>query len=287
MAIKSILVPIDGSDRSWEALEASLVVARRFNSHITALLVSESALKSATFVNVSSQLKKTVFAEENATLEAKAEEIQKQVESFGRRRNLAWSETPVKDGRVTISFHHELGEVSDVIVRWSRYHDTVVISRPQQPKGKVRRGRIGSTAEAVLMESGKPVMIVPPGWKPRKTRRALVAWNDSLEASKALSMTLPWLAQMQKVTVVVSRQRKDGGELVQRQLAWHDIKADVEILNRRQLSAGARMLKICDRLECDFLVMGGYSQSRIRQRVFGGVTDHVLANAHVITVMVH
>ena len=100
-------------------------------------------------------------------------------------------------------------------------------------------------------------------------------------------MTLPWLEQMQKVTIVVARRRKSGGEKVRQQLAWHGIKAEVEILNRRSQSAGTRLLNICKKLEGDFLVMGGYSQSRLRQRIFGGVTDHMLAYSGIITVMVH
>ena len=287
MAIKSILVPIDGSERSWEALATALVVARRFNAHIETIYVSESAIQSATFVNVSRSLKDTVLAEEKKSLQEKADGIRAEVESFAKRRNLVFTDSPEDEARITISFSHEFGDVADVLIRCSRYHDTVAISRPSKPGKGVRRARIGSVMEAMLMESGKPVLMVPPGWKARKARHAVIAWNDSLEASRALSMTLPWLEQMAKVTIVVAKMRREGGEHVKEYLAKHGVKADIEILNRRSQSAGARLLKVCEKLDGDFLVMGGFSQSRIRQRIFGGVTDHIMGNSEIITVMVH
>jgi nucleotide-binding universal stress UspA family protein len=287
MAIKSILVPLDGRERSQEALDTALVVARRFGAHISTLHVSESTLKSAGFVSLSSSLRESVLAEEKQSLNQSAQEIRNAVEAFVRRRKLTLASEPSAKNGITISFDHEYGEVNDTLVRWARHHDTVAISRPHKSSDRLRVGAMGSTVEALLMQSGKPVLLVPPQWKARKARHAIVAWNDSLEASKALSMTLPWLEQMKKVTIVVARKRKPGGEKVRQQLAWHGIKADVAILNRRSQSAGSRLLKICEKLEGDFLVMGGYSQSRLRQRIFGGVTDHMLAHSGIITVMVH
>jgi nucleotide-binding universal stress UspA family protein len=287
MAIKSILVPLDGRDRSQEALATALVVARRFGAHISTLHVSESTLKSTGFATLSSSLRESVLAEEKHLLNQSAQEISNAVEAFARRRKLTLANEPSAKNGITISFDHEYGEVNDTLVRWARHHDTVAISRPGKSSDSFRIGAMGSTVEALLMQSGKPVLLVPPQWKAKKARHAIIAWNDSLEASKALSMTLPWLEQMQKVTIVVARRRKLGGEKVRQQLAWHGIKAEVEILNRRSQSAGTRLLNICKKLEGDFLVMGGYSQSRLRQRIFGGVTDHMLAHSGIITVMVH
>jgi len=286
MTIKSIFVPLDGSQQSLDALGAAVVIARRFGAHIATLHVSESALKSAAY-NLSSSLRKSVLAEEKNSLVESARGIREAVEAFARRRNLVLANAPSKNKGITLSFDHEFGEVNEVLIKWPRFHDTVAIARPRKSKDRLRVGATGSVVEAMLMQSGKPVLLVPPHWKTKRTRHAIIAWNDSLEASKALSMTLPWLVQMQKVTIVVSRKRKPGGERVRQQLAWHGIKADIEILNRRTQSAGTRLLKICEKLDGDFLVMGGYSQSRLRQRMFGGVTDHMLANSGIITVMVH
>ena len=287
MSIKTILVPLDGGEKSFEVLNTALVVAKRFNAHIATLHISESALTSSTYVNISSSLKESILREERQTQDSVAREIRKSVESFAKKRRITFSDNPEVSEKVSISFNHEHGDVNDVLVRWARYHDTVAVCRPQKSPGKLRIGKVGSSVESLMMESGKPVLMVPPDWVVKKAQHAVVAWNDSLEASKALSMTLPWLVQMKKVTIVVAKSRTEGGERVRRQLAWHGINAQVQVLNRRGHSAGKRLLKICQSIEADFLVMGGFSQSRVKQRLFGGVTDHVLENANILTVMVH
>ena len=70
-------------------------------------------------------------------------------------------------------------------------------------------------------------------------------------------------------------------------LGRHGAKADIRILDRRTAAVGKRLLAICKNLDADFLVMGGYSHSRMQERVFGGVTEYVLQNSRIVTVMVH
>ncbi len=287
MSIKTILVPLDGSEKSMNVLDTALVVAKRFNAHIAALHISESALNSSTFANISSNLKESIMREERQSQDDAARQIRNLVESFAKKRRITFSDNPEVSDKVSVSFNHEHGDVNDVLVRWARYHDTVAVCRPQKSPNKLRIGKVGSSVESLMMESGKPVLMVPPDWTVKKAQHAVVAWNDSLEASKALSMTLPWLVQMKKVTIVVAKSRTEGGEKVRQQLAWHGINAQIEVLNRRRQSAGKRLLKICESIDADFLVMGAFSHSRVKQRLFGGVTDHVLENANILTVMVH
>ena len=89
------------------------------------------------------------------------------------------------------------------------------------------------------------------------------------------------------VTVVAPRRLHNIGHRVVGHLGRHGVNADFQILNRRTASAGKRLLAICRNLEADFLVMGGYSHSRMQERVFGGVTEYVLKNSKIVTVMVH
>ena len=287
MSIKTILVPLDGGKTSLDVLDTALVVAKRFNAHIAALHISESALTSSTYANISSNLKESILREERQSQDNVAREIRNHVESFAKRRRITFSDNPAVSDKVSVSFSHEHGDVNDVLVRWARYHDTAAVCRPQTTPGKLRIGKVGSSVESLMMESGKPILMVPPNWVVKKAQHAVIAWNDSLEASKALSMTLPWLLQMKKVTIVVAKSRIEGGEKVRTQLAWHGIDAQVQVLNRRGQSAGKRLLKICKNIEADFLVMGAFSHSRVKQRLFGGVTDYVLENANILTVMVH
>ena len=269
MAIQAILVPTDGDPTLQNVLEAALVVARRFKAHITVLHVSKGSRKKQ---EVENDL---------------AREIESRVNAFARRRRLKITDTALKDPGVTISFHHEIGKVNEVLVHWSRLFDTTAVMRPKYSGKFLRRKMSSSYHESVMMQSGRPILLVPPQWEVHKAQHAVVAWNHSLEVSRALAMTLPWLVQMKKVTVVVPRRLLENGRQVVEYLAWHGAKAEIRILNRRTSTAGKRLLRICADENADFLVMGGYSHSRVSERVFGGVTQFVLENSNVITVMVH
>ncbi|MXZ79835.1 MAG: universal stress protein [Gammaproteobacteria bacterium] len=287
MAIKSILVPLEGGEAGYRTLETALVVARRFDAHIATVHISESVMKSAAFNSLSNSLQQDVRSEEKQLQTRQAETIRKTVEDFSRKHGLAMNPEPASQDGVTISFEHEFGQVNDLLVHHSRYHDTVAIARPEKAAGQLRMGGVETVVNTLLLYSGKPVVLVPSQWRPHRARHAMIAWNDSLESSRALSMTIPWLMQMDRVTVAVARSRLDGGERVRQQLAFHGIGAQLNTLDRGNQSVGRRLLAMADEIESDFLVMGGYSHSRIRHHMFGGVTDHVLAHSHIITVMVH
>jgi nucleotide-binding universal stress UspA family protein len=51
--------------------------------------------------------------------------------------------------------------------------------------------------------------------------------------------------------------------------------------------AGDAILTAAVSLGCDLLVKGAYTQSRLRQFIFGGATSHILANTTVPVLMAH
>lgn len=289
MAIKSILVPTDGHKEDMQKmLEAALVVARRFDSHILVLHVSEGAIASAREVHLSDKLRDSAKLEEKRILTQRAEEILGRVTAFAKRRRITLCDAPcVNQESVTISFHHEHGSVRDTLVNWARMVDTTAVMRPSHFGRFLARSITQSNVDALMLHSGSPVLLVPPDWEVHRAQRAVVAWNQSLESSRALSMTLPWLAQMKKVTVVVPRRLEYNGQRVVEHLGRHGANAEMQFLNRRTSSVGKRLLSICRNLEADFLVMGGYSHARLQERVFGGVTEYVLKNSKIVTLMVH
>ena len=116
---------------------------------------------------------------------------------------------------------------------------------------------------------------------------AAIGWNDSVEASRTVSMTLPWLRQMKKVTVLGSKKREEQAAELVTYLKGHGCKAESHILSSRSTNIGKTMLRACNKIGAEFLVVGGFSHTRTRQRLFGGVTSHLLAHTNVITVMAH
>ncbi len=90
----------------------------------------------------------------------------------------------------------------------------------------------------------------------------------------------------EQVTVLVSQKREErGGEVVE-YLQWHGCNARCHLIGKSG-NVGKQMLATCAEIDAEFLVVGGFSHTRTRQRLFGGVTSYLLANTNIITVMAH
>jgi nucleotide-binding universal stress UspA family protein len=130
-------------------------------------------------------------------------------------------------------------------------------------------------------------VITPPKCTVGKCERVAIGWNDSVECSRALAMTMPWLVEMKQITVLVTKKRKQAVKELVEYLAWYDVKADIVLLDDKGKSVGEAMLNVCAEISADFLVVGGFSHARARELLFGGVTRHLLMHANIVTIMAH
>lgn len=286
MSVKTILVPLGGDDRDKQVLETALIVARRFDGHIVALHVMQRPQDAAPFMfeQLSKKIRDTVLQEAENDARESAEEVRAAFESFCAGNDVA---TDASAGGVTAGWIEEFGEVSDCIVRHGRVADAITIARPELTTGDVRRTPAGRNLQAVLLGAGRPVVIVPPDWQAKRIEHAAIGWNESLEASRALAMTIPWLTQMETVSVIVSEKRQAGVPALLEYLGRHGVEAQVQILSPGRGPVGQAILESCRSVGAEFLVVGGFSHSRSRQLLFGGVTRHLLNHSEIVTVMVH
>jgi len=112
----------------------------------------------------------------------------------------------------------------------------------------------------------------------------------SREASRALADALPLLAGAEQVTVMIAPDDRAQaiGERLVACLARHGIAATSKILeDHPDKSPGVAILKECNAIEANLLVMGGYGRSRLRQKVLGGMTEFVLGVARLPVLMAH
>jgi nucleotide-binding universal stress UspA family protein len=285
--IKIILVPLDGTESSTEALSTALVVAIRFGAHIKAVHVSEQPGEPFMFSGMSAAYRKEYAEMSNKAIAAIADTVRAQFNAFIDRGGVRKTQKPSASPEATASLHLYEGDAESVLVRESRLVDVVAMMRPR--KGKIGGAGIGDLHESLMLRTGRPVLIVPPApeWQAHKVDHAAIGWNDSVEASRTLSVTLPWLTQMKKVTVLVSKKREARVGAVTDYLKWHGCKADYQLISGKGSNVGKNILDACATIGAEFLVVGGFSHTRTRQRLFGGVTSHLLANTNIITVMAH
>lgn len=289
MGIKTILVPIDGSKGSFAALSRAFIVANRFGSHIKALHVMTHGadIAAAGTYNLPANLRKSVEGQADRAALENAAGLREFFEGHCEDNDIPLSKQPGEQGGVTAEWHQESGHVDEVLARHGLVSDLIAVPRPKIKKGVMRRSPMGQAIETILLSTGRPVLIEPPNMNVKRCSRIAIGWNASVECSRALAMTMPWLVEMDEVNVLISKKRKSSVKSLVDYLGWYGVKANIVLLDGKGESIGEAMLNVCAEIKADFLIVGGFSHARARELLFGGVTRYLLKNSNIVTIMTH
>ncbi|MEX0852276.1 MAG: universal stress protein [Bauldia sp.] len=175
-------------------------------------------------------------------------------------------------------------------VRDLRLTDLVVVGQddPDRPE-PLRQPLI----EAVLFEAVAPALIIPyAGVTEFKTARALIAWDGSAPATRAVRAALPLLQFADEVIVVIvaeAQKWKNGapGADIGVHLARHGLKVEVKRVDNAIGDVAACLLNFAADEAGDWMVMGAYGHSRMRELLLGGATRGVLASMTLPILMAH
>jgi nucleotide-binding universal stress UspA family protein len=170
------------------------------------------------------------------------------------------------------------------IATYGRVADLTVIGAPKDDTS------VAATLafEAALLDTGKSVLLAPS--RPVALAGiAVVAWNGSAEAARAVAAALPLLAAAREVHVVTieESQRRADPDALARYLAWHRIDARTRLIAGKGANAVTAIDEECEMHGANLLVMGGYTHSRLRELIFGGVTAHVVKHAALPVLLAH
>jgi nucleotide-binding universal stress UspA family protein len=144
--------------------------------------------------------------------------------------------------------------------------------------------------EAALFESGRPILIAPPAAPRKLGDNIVIAWNRSTETARCLAFAMPLLHRASKVTVLTltgGMVPGPEGPEVARHLQLNGIAAEAVTIDAGNRNAGEVFLSKAEELGCDLLIKGAYTQSRLRQMIFGGATSHILAKTNLPVFMAH
>jgi nucleotide-binding universal stress UspA family protein len=177
----------------------------------------------------------------------------------------------------------------DQFARIARRFDLAIVGQAE-PDGSTVEELI---AETTLFESGRPLIIVPYIQKgPLKLDRVMVGWDGSRQAARAIGDAMPLLAKAGKVEVVIvtnerGKQDEVEGADMGQHLARHGLKVDVRRIAGGNIDVADALLSHVADNGTDFIVMGGYGHSRLRQFILGGVTSSILKSMTVPVLMAH
>ena len=148
-------------------------------------------------------------------------------------------------------------------------------------------------AESALFESGRPVIVVPYIQKaPLKLDRVMLCWDGSRAAARAIADAMPLLERAGRVEIVIvanERGKKDEieGADMGAHLARHGLNVEVKRTVLGDIDVADVILSHAADAGSDFIVIGGYGHSRLREFVLGGVTRTIFRSMTAPVLMSH
>lgn len=263
----------DESPELGVRLDTALTMARKFDAHLTCIYAQELNPRcvSRMFLNHVPLPIRTEIAETMSQFKEKtAKEIQ---ELFEEKVAAANWQAKSRWRRVN-------GAPNYVASVASRFADLIICG--QNGTERFPEFHTVDPGEVVAV-SGRPVFVVPRDYKPKGySAHVLFAWNGSREAGRAISDAMIILDTDTRVTIATVGSAGDlpesfGFNMASRLNSWGIETRQVDIPpTNSDRDRGMALVRYARENGVDLIVMGAYSQSRLRQKVFGGATRSVL-----------
>jgi nucleotide-binding universal stress UspA family protein len=282
--MKSILAVVADGDPG-PVLATALSVAQRFKGHIVGL----HAVTTEYAVVFGGEMGFSISSEVDRTLEREGQERREQARRVFREF-MAGQKVPIGAagaGEIgpTAEWREEEGRQNAVVGTLGRVFDLIVVEQPAKLASLTE-----ATLEDALFESGRPVLMAPPNHRGTIGDTVVIAWNGSSETARTVAFAMPFLAQAADVQVVSVEGGMTPGpsaEDLARSLTRSGIPATWRHAVGKSRTPGETFLDEAMASGADLLVKGAYTQSRLRQMIFGGATRHIIMDAKIPVIMAH
>ncbi len=188
----------------------------------------------------------------------------------------AWA-APLAD--VAVHWRECIGVPELVLADLGRFCDLIILARADDTDAARRKEQI----HAALFKARRPVLLTPPAAPGALGQDALVGWNASPEALRALTAALPLLSRMKRVVLLTIGEAESAGSAREQELldylACHGVRPDLAKLNADRRAPGTRLLHEAKAMGAGLLVMGAYTHSRAHEAILGGATRDAIETA--------
>ncbi|HEU4806250.1 MAG TPA: universal stress protein [Nitrobacter sp.] len=276
--VKTILLHVQNERALNQSLETALSLARACEAHLSCLHITPIqayvAFDSFGGVFVMSDVFKAIEEEEGLLKERLQAELSKE--------DVSWNYTQTT------------GDMPHQLVGRAALADLIVTSR--QPKRTDFQGTTIGMLGDMLHRSRTPLFIAADDGKvPDPTGPVLIAWNGSFEAANAVRSAVGLLKLASEVRILRIDEQKDEtfpSTLLLEYLSRHDIHAELTVETahpdmRDDDFTYACLTSHAAQMKAEYIVMGGYSHSRISEYVFGGLTRSMLAASSIPLFIAH
>ena len=276
MDFKTVFLAV-GLEPAPKALATATRICGALGAHLSLLAVDAAPPPPASpYGVVANDLWAGEIREGQAAAEARAESL---------RAELAASAVPVS---VEAQFV-DRGTVATLAARFARYADLTLIPPP------CGQGLQDWVLNGALFESGRPVLLLPDAEVSfPEVRRVMIAWDASVEASKAVRDAIGLMKRAGQVDAVLvdpvpsfDGHGPEPGADLSTYLGRHGITTTVHRLPKEGHDVAEMLRRAATDLGADLAVMGGFGHSRLRQRIFGGTTTDVIKSFPIPVLMAH
>jgi len=275
--IKDIVVNLTGGHPQDFAFAYAISLAAGFSAHLAGVgFIYEPVIPGSLLGGMPTDLIEAQREENSRT----AKEAVSRFESSARAAGIS-AETRTLDASVA--------GAPDLFGRIARRFDLAVVGQARREQGASEELMI----EGALFGSGRPLIVVPHAHKQGlKLDRIIICWDGSRPAARAIADSLPFLRRAQSIDiVVVTGERDKSGEItgtnMRRHLARHGINVEIKHITGGGSGVQNAILSHAAETGADFMVLGGYGHSRLREFILGGVTRSILHSMVVPVLMSH
>jgi len=274
--MKSILLPVEPNTCVDAGFAAAALLAADFDAEAECIPLKPSVVDFIAPDPVVVVLPQTGFTDAEAIKAAR-----------DRYDGFTATSGPATSGKNLLRWSSHLPIDDAGLASLSRLFDITIVGRPGVGRNEPRM----TTLEAALFESGRPILMVPPNVPRTLGTNILVHWNASTETARVINDAMPFLRRADKVTLLSVDGNMVAGprpaEMLE-YLARHGIKGtEAQTKPASKGGAGEAILVEARKIGADIILKGAYTQSRLRQMIFGGATQHILQASDIPVILSH
>jgi nucleotide-binding universal stress UspA family protein len=274
MTYATVMVSLALDQSNEGCLDAAGQIAERFDAGIVGIAASQF---SPPLYFTSGALAQDLIDEGRASIRKRIGELEAQFLGAmkGRAGHVEW--------RSAIDFP------ARYILRESRCADIIVSGGD---RGAFSDPLVQASPKDLVMQAGRPMLIVPDPVTWFDLRSVLVAWKDTTEARRAIADALPILRKAKNVTVaeIPEQGRAAAAARVRDVVAWlsrHGVSASELVPEMDDRDATDQLEGIAADVGAGVIVAGAYGHSRFRELILGGMTQHLVTQSARCVLLSH
>ncbi|MDT8319955.1 MAG: universal stress protein [Xanthomonadales bacterium] len=218
------------------------------------------------------------------TVRLNSKNARKLFEGMAAQRDISMAKTPRHEDNPLAYWNEMVGHPEKVLGIVGPVADCIVVSRAK-PKG---RGPARAFMLAALLDTGKPLLVLPQMKLPSIGKRILIGWDQGVRVAAAMTAALPLLKRAEQVHIVCcGGETEPGPKTSQAQGYLRHWGIESQIHREKGRDAPGELIDVYERTDADLLVMGAYSRSRLHERVLGGVTHEILFKSRLPVFALH